>query len=467
MVASYGELWISQGRSEIHFLRQTGSVGSHVDTEPGGKMRNRTWRILFVITLLFWVSVLVYNIPPVKSRLDWRVDEFRAKIKYAISPPEQVVFIPQEQENTTIENTPTLESTTQPSLIPTISPVGPTVTYTPNPTSTPSPTPVPGSIRLTGFRHEYQGWNNCGPATLSMALSFWGWEGDQYDIAPITKPNPRDKNVMPYEMVDYVETQTDLKVIIRTGGKLDLLKQFVAAGFPVIIEKGFEGPEFDGWMGHYELITGYDETINRFTAQDSFIGPDLQLDYDYVKSYWRAFNFTYLVIYPEDRESEVLAILGLQSKKTFNDQFTAKRALDEIALLSGRDLFFAWFNRGSSLVALQDYAGAADAYDQAFTLYPSIPEKERPWRMLWYQTGPYWAYYYTGRYPDVIDLATKTLDNMSEPILEESYYWRALAQESMGDVTAAIYDLQLSLKYHPGFVPAQQQLQKLDEGPQP
>jgi tetratricopeptide (TPR) repeat protein len=87
--------------------------------------------------------------------------------------------------------------------------------------------------------------------------------------------------------------------------------------------------------------------------------------------------------------------------------------------------------------------------------------------MLWYQTGPYWAYYYTGRYKDVIDLATKTLDNMSEPILEESYYWRALAQESRGDAPAAIQDLQTSLKYHPGFEPALQQLQKYGLETQP
>ncbi|OGO27706.1 MAG: hypothetical protein A2W33_01895 [Chloroflexi bacterium RBG_16_52_11] len=335
------------------------------------------------------------------------------------------------------------------------------------PTPTLSPTPIPGSVQLTGFRHEYQGWNNCGPATLSMALSFWGWEGDQYDIALITKPNPRDKNVMPYEMADYVATQTDLKVISRVGGELDLLKQFMAAGFPVIIEKGFEGPEFDGWMGHYELITGYDDTINRFTAQDSYIGPDLQLDYDYVQSFWRAFNFTYLVVYPEDREPKVMSILGLQSEKAFNDQFTAQKASDETELLSGRDLFFAWFNQGTNLVALQDYTGAAAAYDQAFALYPSIPEKERPWRILWYQTGPNWAYYYTGRYQDVINLATKTLDNMSEPILEESYYWRALAQGALGDVPAAIQDLQTSLKYHPGFEPALQQLQKYGLETQP
>jgi tetratricopeptide (TPR) repeat protein len=85
--------------------------------------------------------------------------------------------------------------------------------------------------------------------------------------------------------------------------------------------------------------------------------------------------------------------------------------------------------------------------------------------MVWYQTGPYWAYYYTGRYQDVIDLATKTLDAMSEPVLEESYYWRALARGALGDTKGAIKDLRSSLQYHAGFEPALTQLQELGQKP--
>ena len=113
------------------------------------------------------------------------------------------------------------------------------------------------------------------------------------------------------------------------------------------------------------------------------------------------------------------------------------------------------------MIALLDYQAAAVAYDNAFALYPSIPEKERPWRMMWYQTGPYWAYYYAGRYQDIVDLATKTLDNMSEPILEESFYWRGLAYEALGDQALAIQDYQISQKVHPGFQPAINQLMRL------
>ncbi len=130
--------------------------------------------------------------------------------------------------------------------------------------------------------------------------------------------------------------------------------------------------------------------------------------------------------------------------------------------MSGRDQFFAWFNRGTNLVALQDYVGAAEAFDKAFANYPDISEDTRPWRMMWYQTGPYLAYFYTGRYQDVINLATATLEAMSEPILEESYYWRGLAREALGDVSGAIEDLQTSLDHHPGFAPSMYQLERLE-----
>jgi hypothetical protein len=427
-------------------------------------MRKYKLTIFLIFPSILLLGLLTYNLPPVKNRLAWRLDELRAQIKYALAPPEQAIFVPQQQGETDPLPLPQVHNAT-PSPSPTQLP--PVQSATPPPTLPPTVTPtlLPDSVRLTGIRHEYQGWNNCGPATLAMALSYWGWQRDQYEIAPITKPNPRDKNVMPYELVDYVESETLFKVVSRAGGKIELLKRFLAARLPVIVEKGFEGPDFEGWMGHYVLVTGYEDASRSFTLQDTYYGPDQTMTFEELESYWRAFNFTYLVVYPAEREAEVLFILGPQADKSYNDQSAAQKASDEIVALSGRDRYFAWFNRGTGLVALQDYAGAAAAYDEAFALYPSISEKERPWRMMWYQTGPYWAYFYTGRYLDVIDLATTTLDAMSEPVLEESYYWRALAREAIGDVEGAIEDFQASLKHHPGLEPGIEQLRRLGVEP--
>jgi tetratricopeptide (TPR) repeat protein len=157
-----------------------------------------------------------------------------------------------------------------------------------------------------------------------------------------------------------------------------------------------------------------------------------------------------------------MGLLGSNSDEPTNIENAALKASNEIFGLEGIDQYFAWYNRGSSLVDLQDYAGAAAAYDEAFAVYPSIPEDERPWRMLWYQTGPYFAYFYSQRYYDVLYLADGTLNAMqSEPNLEESYYWRAMAKSALGDTDGAVQDFKTSLEYHPGFEPAIYQLRLL------
>jgi len=410
---------------------------------------------ILILLIVFFLGIpAIYSLPGVHERVDWRVAELMARIKYALSPPEDVIFVPEEDAIS-----PT-ETVTRSTPLPTNSTPG-TPSNLPQPTPTQTLTPIPKSILLTGVQQEYQTWNNCGPTTLAMALSYWQWEGSQRLVADFTKPNPRDKNVSPYELANYVEEKTQLQISLRVGGEIELLKRFLAAGFPVIIEKGFEGRDFKGWMGHYVLVTGYSDSDQQFTFQDSYYGPDQVMEYQDFESYWRAFNFTYLVVYPTERKEEVVTILGSQADEESNFRFAAQKASDEIYTLTGRDQFFAWFNRGDNLVSLQDFVGAASAYDEAFGLYPDIPEKERPWRMMWYQSGPYWAYYYSGRYKDVISLTTTTLDAMSEPVLGESYYWRAMASIAWGDTEGAIKDLRSALKYHPGFEPALTQLQQL------
>lgn len=400
------------------------------------------------------VTPLIYSIPAVHEKVAWRVNETWAQIKYAISPPEKVLFVPKEGPATEPSYPTATETVPTPQLIPATTP-----------TVVVLPMPLPEKITLNGAQHEYQTWNNCGPATLAMALTYWEWDGDQRPIAALTKPNSRDKNVMPYELSDYVREETGLEVVYRTGGDIDLLKHFLAAELPVILEKGFEGRDFDGWMGHYVLVTGYDETERKFIVQDSYYGSDQSIQYEDLESNWRAFNFTYLVIYPIERQKDVVAILGPHFDVEYNNRSSAQVASEEAVQLAGRDQFFAWFNLGSSLVQLRNYAGAALAYDKAFAMYPDIPDQERPWRMMWYQTGPYWAYFYTGRYQDVKDLATTTLNAMSEPVLEESYYWRARALEALGDYDRARTDLRTALKYHPGFEPALTRLQQLGDVP--
>ena len=418
--------------------------------------KNRGIYLLFGLIITLAVTVMAVFLAP---RLAWRLDNLRVAIRRYFNPPEQVVFTPQEQIEVIVQGTLTALAA------PTFTPF-PAQTATPQPSAIPSQTftPIPQNALLTGIRHEYQQFNNCAPANLSMVLSYWGWQGNQFDTRAYLRPSHEidDKNVNPFEIVDFVERSTPYDALWRVGGDLDLLKRLVAAGFPVLIEKGVHSSH-DDWLGHYQTITGYDDTKAQFLVYDSLEGPPeaYGVPYSFVAQFWRHFNFVYVVVFPPERAAEVHSILGTQSDPQQNFRYAAELSLAEANSLTGREQFFAWFNRGSNLVYLQDYAGAAQAFDTAFSLYAALPATERPWRLLWYVDSPFAAYYHTGRYQDVINLAQTTLVNVDKPVLEETYYWRGMAKAALGDRPGAIEDLTRASTLNANSTPAAQELQRI------
>ena len=446
------------------------------------------FRYVWILPLLLILAVGVYFIPPVHERLAWRVDDVRARIKYFFNPPDQAVFQPGGGTNLTIE---TVIATTRAEYQLTLTPqaIVPTlVTSTPQPGPTPvptiTPTPLPASVTLKGVKYEDQNnrWNYCGPTNFSMALTFWGWKGNRDVVGKAVMPGNtsniglpanKDKNVMPYEFQDFItENVPELSSVMRYGGDIDMLKRFLAAGFPVVIEKGYYEQDYTGkvsWMGHYQFITGYDDVSHEVIVQDTYHdGPNFHINYEKLKEGWRSFNYLFVVVYPVKRENDVLTLLG-----NLADQDTASRHALSVAEMEGKSLtgidrFFAWFNMGTSHVALHEYVDAAAAYDNAFSIYNRLESNSttRPYRMMWYQTGPYFAYFYSNRYADVINLATTTLeDTIASPDLEESLLWRGRAYYMAGQTDLAVKDYRAALIVHPKWQPSLQALQDLGVQP--
>jgi tetratricopeptide (TPR) repeat protein len=218
-------------------------------------------------------------------------------------------------------------------------------------------------------------------------------------------------------------------------------------------------------MGHYQFVTGYDEAKREVLVQDTYNdGPNFHINYDEFMEGWRSFDYLFVVVYPVDREDEVLGLLGDLADADVAARKALDRAKKEVNLLTGNDQFWAAFNVGTSHVALREYVDAAYAFDYAFGLYADLSSdlSSRPYRVMWYQTSPYYAYYYSNRYADVINLADTTLnDTVSEPVLEESLLWRGRAYYMAGDTQSAIDDYRAALKVHPKWPPALQALQDL------
>ena len=392
--------------------------------------------------VLLW---LTYRIPPVQFNLEWRLDAFSGIVRGWLHPGETV---------------PTPAGFAAGELAPLRLPTG-----TPRPTSpappTATPTQLPASVALPAPGWEKQDWNNCGPATLALGLRFFGWGGDQFTISDLLKPDRGDKNVNVEELVYYVRTQAGwLNADFRVDGTIEQLKGLLAAGLPVIIEKGFilgEGDGGGGWAGHYLLLTGYDDSRQVFVTQDTNPGtggPDREISYAELDDGWRAFNRVYLIIYPAGDDPRIQALLGTDGDLALNRAEGIETSQAEIEA-DPQDPY-AWFNLGSNLIYFERYGEAATAFDNALSI-------GLPWRFTRYQFGPYIAYFNQGRFQDVIDLAEATLYRTYKA--EESLLWRGWARFRLGDLNGAISDFREALDYNPNYLDAQYALEYVGASP--
>lgn len=387
-------------------------------------------------------AVLIYQIPWVNYRVAWRLDAAQAYLMGLVDPVEklpapQIVISPDIQ-------------TPQPSP----SSSGPTTT------PAPSPTPLPTSVSLASPAWEKQDWNNCGPATLSLYLRYYAWQGDQFEISEEIKPERADRNVNVDELVYYAQNWAGwLNSQFRVGGNIELLKTFLAAGIPVMIEEGYIleesfWPNDDRWAGHYLLLTGYDDGTGKFTAQDTFIGPDRQISYARLDEGWQQFNRVYMLVYPPHQEDAVRQILGDDWDVDSNREAALETARAETQ--KNPENAYAWFNMGMNLVYFERYFEAAEAFDVARSL--GLPQ-----RMLRYQFGPFFAYYNANQMDalmQLVDYALRITDNS-----EEALIWKGWGLYRQGDSAGAIEQFRLAHQQNPKSIYAQQALEFLGATP--
>ena len=406
-------------------------------------------RKLFAIAglvILIALAAAIYQIPAIKDLLDWRLIVWSTYVHNTIDP---VGKIP-----TPVPSTPFATFTTLPPT-PTALATNALPTNTSG-TSVPSatPQPLPAQVSLPDPKYELQGINDCGPATLTMTLRMYGWQGDQNDITKIIKPVPQDRNVNPDELRYFVLTQAGwLRAEFRVAGNVDLLKQLLAANYPVIIEEAStlpagdaNGPNDDLWDAHYLLITGYDDNAKAFTAQDPLRGPDQEILYDKLMTDWKPFNYLYMVIYLPQDEAEVKSILGANWDPDQNRQNALN--ISQTAVTENSNDAFGWFNLGSSLVYFERYNEAAQAFDKAFTI--GLPK-----RMTRYQFWPFFAYYNAGRIDYLLQITENTYKSISGSYSEEALLWHGYGLLSKGDTAGALADWNKALKVHPNYCDAE------------
>jgi hypothetical protein len=310
-------------------------------------------------------------------------------------------------------------------------------------TATSVPTPVvkalPVSALLQNDYQVYETWNNCGPASLSMALSYFGINESQAILGQALRPYENstgdndDKDVTLPEMAAEART-FGLLAYYRPSGTMQLIKKFIALGVPVIAETLMTT---DDDIGHYRVVKGYDNSSLSLIQDDSMQGHNVRFTYADFNAMWRQYNYQYLVLAPKNKKLQAEAILGkdLNPKTAWQETAAADRAM----LIANPSDVDSRFNLSIALYYLGDYQQSINEFEQVRSQLPA--------RTLWYQIEPLEAYYALGDYQQVISLADDILNN-GDRAFSQLYILLGDIDRKQGNLQAARTEFQNAVFYN-------------------
>ncbi len=460
-------------------------------------MKTRTKRIIFLVALFqLALAVACLALPPVVRALpglyfmELQRNPLTSGVVELITTPipealpaaiERSEAIPAPGERTAPLEIPGVDIATVPARPTSAPPVEPTpagqaeaglaVVAQPamQPTATPAPVatlpPPPAAHTIENVGTVIQGFNNCGPANLTIVLNYFGDETTQEIASAYLKPNREDRNVSAWQINNYVNEFTTLRSTAHSGGNLEMLKQFIAADIPVVVEKGYLPSEEEGWYGHYLTVYGYDDVKQEIYSRDTNDGPfdgapriDSYEDFLY---WWQQFNYTFYVVYEPSQEPLVFSIVPEQLQNEVSMwQYTLELAQQEIAADPGN--VFAIFNLGVSLTHLGQLTGDAAYYEAGAEAFDQARAIGLPPRTLYYEHRPFMAYWKTGQIDEVLALVDAMLATPGGRYVEEIFWYQGHALAAKGDLVAAGAAYRNALEVNPNFLEAQQSLDWLE-----
>lgn len=262
---------------------------------------------------------------------------------------------------------------------------------------------LPEQKILQNSYHIFQSFNNCAPAALSMALSYYGLTVSQEKLAQDLRPNNNtkgyndDKSTPPEELAEYVK-RYNLVPYYRANGDMELIKEFIANDIPVVVRTLLKTSED---FAHYRVIKGYDAVKEEIIQDDSLQGKNKRYSYSEFLEIWKEFNYAYLVFVEPSKKKLVEEILGQEVDKTVSWQNAVKRAENE--LKKNPNDIKARYNLAVANYYTGQYKKTVEEFEKV--------EKIIPQHKIWYQIEPIYAYFNLQNYERVFELSDLILNN--------------------------------------------------------
>lgn len=312
---------------------------------------------------------------------------------------------------------------------------------------------LPEKKILNNSYHIFQTFNNCGPASLSMALSYYDIDISQKKLGEELRPfqnqagDNDDKSVTLAELAQK-STEYGFVPFFRPAGNIEVLKFAIAHELPVII-KTWLTPTED--IGHYRVVKGYDDTTKQIIQDDSYQGKNLYYTYDYLDQIWKKFNYEYLLLVPKDKVAATESFLGKNADEKSAWE-TAMANATEMLAADPNDVD-ARFNLVVALYNLQKYEQVVEEYEK-------VADKLTP-RALWYQIEPIAAYYELGNYDKVFEISDYILSHGNRAY-SELYVLRGKSYLAQGNKEQAKKEFEQAAFYNPMLQEPKDELAKLN-----
>lgn len=299
--------------------------------------------------------------------------------------------------------------------------------------------PLPTQKILSNDYHVFQSFNNCGPAALSMALSYYGINKSQQELGNALRPyqNPQgdndDKSVTLEELALKGE-ELGFVAYHRPNGNFELLSQFINNDMPVITRTWLK-PNED--IGHYRVVKGFNNTNRTFLQDDSLQGANLVYTIEEFDSIWKQFGYEYLVLVPKEKNDIAQQILGenvdidVAWEKSL-EYWQTQVQQNPTDTHSRLNLSVAYYMNGQ--------------YDESVKEFEAV-ENDISFRTLWYQIEPILAYVELQQYYKVFDITDSILNNHNRAF-SELYLIRGEIYKKQGNTQAAKSEFEKAVLYN-------------------
>ncbi|HEV8671458.1 MAG TPA: C39 family peptidase [Candidatus Limnocylindria bacterium] len=228
----------------------------------------------------------------------------------------------------------------------------------------PMPLAAPASAAFPEMKHVWQSLNNCGPAAVVMALSTLGVDANQEAARLALRGSDVRRGMGPQGVGPWVKENFELRSTWRNNGTNVILKTLVANGFAPMVTQWMQDPSISR-IAHWRTVRGYDDAKSVFYVNDSMLGNNVALSYDFFARNWQSFSYRYMVIYHPEDEKLLRAIVGDQ----WND-LIMRRGLYERTRAEAKawDTNLAWLAYGEAAYSYGMFEEAVAAFEKGLSM---------------------------------------------------------------------------------------------------